>query len=131
MLTRDDLLKRVKENGGEWEPEPGMIFKTDKSDETVHVRDEKTKMSAFFMKHMGEDMAKFYISSSFNLEDLGNAIEFSRKLAKHVGFNLEVKGAETIEVVKEIKNEKEEARLGGMVQAYEKILIGREITAKQ
>jgi len=128
MITKDELLKRIDDSSGDWQ-EDGVTFKADK-DGTVHADDEETGMGGFIMKHVGDDMGKFYVSSSFNLEDLSKAIKFSKKIAKILGVGLIIEGAETIEKVVEVKNEKEEARLGGMVEAYEKILTGREFSAK-
>lgn len=128
MLTKQELINHIQNSVNQsWEPEAGLKF-TMQEDETVYVdwSGKNVNFRAFIMKHNGDAMGEFYLANAGNLRDTNDLILFIKKIAKHVGYELKIDEAQIVE--KPVIDNKEESRLTGKVEAYEKILINRELT---
>jgi len=146
MLNIEQLKKNIEDAGGKWSPDPSrpcfyfeFIKDEDENDiiatlEWMGGRGQSIrKATARLFKHNFDDTRKFYDMNGRYIYEIAGTVELANKIAKHIGFEIDmpIKEVEVEKIVeREIKNEKEEARLGGMVEAYEKILTGREFTAK-
>lgn len=131
MIKKEDLVKKIQDAGGSYTSDSGIVFTVESDgDGTIHAK--RNKHGAFLMTHSKEDMGKFYISGSEDMKTFSNLLEFVKDLANDVEYELMMPGAEKIVTerkVKDVEIEKENGRLSGKVEAYEKILIGRTITA--
>lgn len=137
MKTRKDLLKLIDENGGTYEENSVFFKRENDKDDTVEARSHDGK----FRVLMWDD--ENYISGAeFNfLSQYLEHRDFITKFAYVIGFDLgldtKVEVEKRVEVIKEVTTESEETkaklierdRLLGKVDAYENILIGRNIQA--
>lgn len=143
-MNREQIIAKIDYLGGTWKPTENLTF-TLKEDDKNDVRIEhKNGVTAFLWSHFSEPK-DIYISSSYSIGNINTLLEFSLEVATLFDFKIEgldkevvVNHTETSEAVfgKDFVSlnkallavEKEKERAEGMNQAYEKILIGRDLT---
>jgi hypothetical protein len=130
MLTREQLLKKIEEGGGSWEPEGSFKFYLDKRDGTTIYAEWTSelgyKYDAFWIRgHKENNPGEFYFNTTCGLSEGDSLIEFVKKLSYYTDYDLGLDGVTAVE--KEVYNKEEESRLAGKVEAYENLLINREI----
>lgn len=131
-MNLQELKQKIVDGNGEWEPESGFKFKMEKEDSTIHVSCDRPneRGSGFLMEYNNGDFGQFYVQQGFNLRDTGKYIRFCHMLKNILEIeNIEISGGIIekkieVEVEKKIVDEKQQ----GMIDAYEKILLGRKVT---
>ncbi len=126
-MTKNEVSQKIKENGGSWIAEHQIVFTEDSASISAKSPD---GMSGFLISQK-EDWKEFHFANGFDLFDsqkMGEFIRFAKNLAEVLGVTCEIPGAETVERIVKIKDEKEADTLKGKVEAYENIVLGRTIT---
>ncbi len=141
--NREDIVKKVEESNGKWRPTKDIDFVSSGGEDgtqgglhaLISVGDETFTFWCMAHHH---DFTESIIWGNVELSKTSKLYEASKKLASFIGLNLE--SGEVVEVpITEESAENpgkgygtepttNEAKLGGMVEAYEKILINREVT---
>jgi len=125
-MTRQDIIANIEAGDGKWEPEKGLIFSTDRDLIAVKWNSPTTIFGAFLMEHSEDNMGELHLSSAGDFKDLNGLIEFVKKVSRYVEYVLEIDNAKIVE--RPVRDVMAEANLAGKVEAYEKILINRDIT---
>ena len=128
-MTRQDIISNIEAGDGKWKPEKDLVFSIDSSSSgviDVEWDSPTIKFKAFLMKHAGDDMGAFHFCTAGDFNDLNGLIEFVKKVSRHVEYVLEIDNAKIVE--RPVRDARAEANLAGKVEAYEKILINRDIT---
>lgn len=151
-MTKDFLVEKLKEGDGVWDAGDGFVFTQDqgKANETIHLawndpskRIERTCQA--FLLSTAENM-DWYINTSMDLSEINDLIYFYKVVSMKVDFPININSVQIVEKIDPIEEkavsdnaEKEpkektiditvnEVKLGGMVDAYEKILFGTNIS---
>lgn len=125
--TREEFIALIKSSIKEEYIADEIFFKVDES-QTIWAS--RGSFKAFSMSEIDD----WYFSQGMgDFSKINEAIVFMRNIADEIGFEFKVDGQfvriKKEEVIKEIEvPSNEQHRLGGMVEAYEKILINREVT---
>lgn len=127
MLTREQIKTNIEAGSGKWEPEKDFIFRMDDSDNTLHIDwiTDVQKYQAFLVNSRGEDMGSIYLASMGELKNINYIIKFVKKISEYVGYDLNIDEAKTVQMP--VRDKGEESRLAGKVEAYENLLLNREI----
>ena len=126
MKTREQLSQLIEDNNGEWEPEKGFIFRQDKEYGTMHI-DWTSRVYTFqaFLMNAKEDMGGIHLCSVGDLENINYFIKFIKKIAEYTEYELKIDEAKTVQMP--VSDKAKESKLAGKVEAYENLLINREI----
>ena len=135
MKTKEELFDLIKKSEGEkYTDSNDIIFTLEDNDDTLYAR--RDGLYAFCTK--SSEIDNWYMGSSIgNFSNTDKTILFMRELSEEIGFDFNIDGQivrikkEEVVVEKEVPSN-EQYRLGGMVEAYEKILINRgEVTIRK
>ena len=131
-MQRKDIEEKMGDSS-KWQPEESVIFRRDIKGQ-IDVTVEGYEFTLF--SH-NEDVGEFYLrTSDTELRLFGNVLRAYQKLASILDYKLEsMPEAITVEkqvaVIKEVESlesAKKISQLEGTVSAYEKMIIGREVT---
>ena len=128
-MTREIILANINAWDGKWEPEKGLVFSASgNSAVAIDVKWDSPAITyhAFLMEHAGDDMGAFHFSTAGDFKDFNGLITFVKKVSQYVEYVLEIDNAKIVE--RPVTDARVEANLAGKVEAYEKILINRDIT---
>jgi len=125
-MTRQTILANIEAGDGKWEPEKGLVFSKDHTSIDVKWNSPTSIFGAFLMDSAGDDMGNFHFSSAGDFKDINGLIDFVKKVSRHTDYVLEIDNAKIVE--RPVTDARTEANLAGKVEAYEKILINRDIT---
>lgn len=130
-MTRKEILSAIEKAGGTWEPAEGVVL-TDKKSSSVDKEGVDAEVT------IGDHTFKFWLmghldgASEFGCErtefaEMASMFEAAQKLAHAVGYDMP--GARIVEVrpVGKANDALDASRLSGMVEAYEKLLVGRSV----
>lgn len=130
-MTKETLIESIKATVDEkYTTANGITFTIEDGDDTIYARREG--IVAFCTK--SSDVDDWYQSSSIgNFTNCNNVFTFMRDISEYIGFDFNIEGQIVRVKEKEVVIEKEvpsteQYRLGGMVEAYEKILTNRDLT---
>ena len=130
-MTKETLLESIKATVDEkYTTANGITFTIEDGDDTIYARREG--IVAFCTK--SSDVDDWYQSSSIgHFTNCNNVFTFMRDISEYIGFDFNIEGQIVRVKEKEVVIEKEvpsteQYRLGGMVEAYEKILTNRDLT---
>ena len=134
-MTKETLIESIKATVDEkYTTANGITFTIEDGDDTVYARREGAV--AFLTK--SSDVDNWYQSSNIgSFNNANKVLTFMRDISEYIGFDFHIEGQIVRVKEKEVTVEKEvpsteQFRLGGMVEAYEKILINRgEVTIKK
>lgn len=132
-MTRQELIDKIEGSiDRKWQPEEDIVFTVEGKDKTIWAKG--FGFAVFQMEHGGDNMGDFHLSSCKEIKDFNDLILFIKKVSAHVGYDLKIDGytSTPVEQVVVDKTDKiKESLLAGKVEAYENILIGRDITASE
>ena len=130
-MTKETLIESIKATVDEkYTTANGITFTIEDGDDTIYARREG--IVAFCTK--SSDVDDWYQSSSIgHFTNCNNVFTFMRDISEYIGFDFKIEGQILRVKEKEVVIEKEgpsteQYRLGGMVEAYEKILTNRDLT---
>lgn len=131
-MKLEELKKKITDGNGKWIVKDGFEFRSENEDGTIHVKcdTENEFGGGFLMASKNGDFTQFYIISSIEIKDINKHLNFCQTLIDILGIGNEVKIGSVVtkevevEVIKEVYNPKSE----GMIEAYEKLLLGRKVT---
>jgi hypothetical protein len=131
-MQRPEIITEIDQHDGTWHATEEITF-------TKHRHDKKGVTAIvegipfWLMGHLDE-ASDFFVDPGHThatLDRISAAYEAAQKLAHFLGY--EMPGAKVVTITNTVtapSDRSEEMRLLGKVEAYEKILIGREISAK-
>lgn len=131
MKTKEEIIALIKA-----QPNKELIYRDISLDLDTDNQGEVIKcfyggIVLTLWSHYGSDINNFYVTSMNNgFEQINSLITIYSQLAEFVGFDLHIDNTITlqkdvlVEKVVEVKNEKD----AGKVEAYENILLKRNIT---
>lgn len=127
-MNTELLKQKIEEGNGKWVAREGLEFKQDKDDGTIHChcKRENEVGTAFLMNHNFDDF-NWYMSNSFNIKEVQKSINFFQLLINVLELDVRIGVVEKevkVEVEKIVKDDKQ----SGMIEAYEKLLLGKRIT---
>lgn len=125
-MTRLELEKLIEENSGKWTSDQGIEF-TQEDDRTIHA--ESGGMNGFIIHNNPPE--DFHFSIGFRVFDedkMSEFIQFVKDLATVFGITPKFPGMDSFEKVVKVTDNAAEERLSGKIEAYEKLLIGRDLT---
>ena len=135
MMTREEVLEKIKDSKGEWKPQDNLSFSAKGADKdgfivTVDLGDDE-EVGFWCMSHHKDIMgAVVHGGRSNQFEDAIVTAQAAQIVAAFFDVKLDGDLTTTVTVEKVVEKEADrtnEHKLTGMVEAYEKI-FGREIT---
>lgn len=127
-------IEKLKENivlgNGKWEPKEGFIFTQEEGDGTVWVKCEREneKGSGFLMPHSKGDLKDFYIQTGLSIKEINKNIRFVQMLNNILEIGIQIESVTEKEVKVEVEKIVIDEKSKGVIEAYEKLLIGRKVT---
>jgi hypothetical protein len=123
-MTIKEIEQNIVNGDGKWAPKDDFVFTQEEGDETIHVKcaRENEVGSGFLMSHGNGDFGQFHIMGGFSLKDINKHNNFCQMLIDILDVPVSIGSV----VSKEVKVT--DQKILGMVEAYEKLLLGREMT---
>jgi len=132
QLTKAEFIETINKDG-KFTSSIGITYTIEDGDETIYAR--RDGVVAFCTK--SSEINDWYLSSSIgNFKNTNNVLKFMRDLSEDVGYDFSIEGQVVSVKVEEKVVEKEvpsnmQYELQGMVTAYEKILLNRELNVSK
>lgn len=128
-MNLETIKEKIILGKGKWEPKEGFIFSIEADDETIWVKCEREneKGTGFLMKHSGEDFNNFYIQTSLPIKDINKNIRFVKMLNDILEIGIQIESVTEKEIKVEVEKIVVDEKTKGMVEAYEKLLLGRKV----
>lgn len=135
-LTREEILKKIADHGGEWKPLDELRFikhsdiapENDPDGVYVYVELRRDRTLKFWLMGHYEDAKEFFPHGLNGLDDITDVYNAAGLIATAIGYDMPGAKLKVVEKTITVGNVSKEAKLEGTVEAYEKLLIGRAIT---
>ena len=123
-MTRSELLAKIAaEPNGVWKSKNGLRFNKDtNSIEARWKNGAGPEFMAFLMDHKEDDMLGWHLCNANDLKDANDLLAFLGFLSADTEAGVRIDNVHEVEKVVTIRDEKEEARLRGQVEVYERIV---------
>lgn len=128
-MNRQEVEEKITQGDGQWITE-NLVFTQD-DDGTIHAKwlDSSRKGQGFIVGKTNPP-TDFHFTTSGGAKDFDDMVAFGKAVASVLGFRIALKEASEYTIVQKVPDP-EMPRVQGMVEAYEKILLGRDITASK
>lgn len=134
-MKREEILKKIRQEGGAWKPLDGVTLR-DRSKEgndtdgvMAEVVVDDDTVIFWLMGHLNAGF-EFYVQGFQGLNKSAAVFNASQILAEAIDYSMPDSTLKVITKEVKVTANITENKLSGMVEAYEKILIGREFSAK-
>ena len=134
-MKREEILKKIRQEGGEWKPLDGVTLRDRSKDGNdidgvmAEVVVDDDTVIFWLMGHLSDGF-EFYVQGFQGLNKSAAVFNASQILAEAIDYSMPDSTLKVITKGVKVTDNTTENKLSGMVEAYEKILIGREFSAK-